>query len=523
MPTRGRVPRPKHLFPEVAAVYFTLRRWGLRAERFFYERAGWYPIWTVGALSGTLGLMLTVMLFVFHVPVEATGKSVTQPLAIAPQPDPVIVSPPVESTLLRPRATLDVSIQRVALVNGSDFTTVAHSHVKPVARSPFTPPDPWQLALQRPGKIPLFEPYLLTTQKFPVSPVLVTASNQYDVLRPVAATRMAGIQIDKVMTATASLGEPYTYIIRVHNVSQDVIPNVEIRERVSALHRVSHVQPDAHVEADELVWHLNQLPAGDLQELKVTLLPDQITEINSETSLAAISRIGAVAHVTPPALVPEPVVPEPIIPPLMPTPESEPVVPEVFPLDPPIAPILAPQEPEPVVEPMLEPAPPMAPDLRFEVSQSGVLKRGETLSLVYEVTNVGNAAAENVVINVDLSPEFQHRFGKSVQHRIERLEPGKTHKAILKAVASEVGTGELSAELTLKGTRQEQSKVSVPVQPIEDPQVLPASGEQTSGAASDIHTCNVPEEAPTDIVAAPLTVLRIKPQLLANGATLLSN
>lgn len=519
MPSHGRIPRPKHLFPDLAAAYFAFRRWGLRVERFFHEEAGWYPVWTIGAVSGTMGLMLAVLLFVFHDPAPVVGTMTPVAATIPPEPAPVsplipLASEPlpvIEEVLPSPRLSqgkprLQLMMNRLTMSsawNEKDHATLARS-AAPQRDAPLLEyRDLWRQTFQRPAVPQGFEPYFLSTHAFPVSPVIVLASNQFDSLRPVSSSRISGLQIDKVMTATASLGSPYSYSIFVRNVSGDVIPSVEVRERMTALHRVSKVEPDAHVEADELVWHLNQIPAGDVRELKITLLPDELTEIIAQTSLTAISRVGAAVHVVPgtmqPAPLPEPVMePEPVLPSFIP------VIPEPVPLpvEEPITPELAPAVPE-------EPEVTGAPALRLEVSQVGVLKRGDTLSLVFEVSNVGTATAENVVINVQLSPEFQHRYGKSVEHRIVRLDPGATHKALLKAVAREVGAGQLSTELTMKGARQEQADVTVPVQPIEDNQVQPAGGEQMTLEEPQAQTCfSSIEEVPSDAVQPPLLAQR---------------
>ncbi|MCA8992881.1 MAG: hypothetical protein KDA88_12910 [Planctomycetaceae bacterium] len=492
MPKHGRVPRPKHIFPQTAAAYFTVRQSLLWVERFFHEDAGWFPVWTIGAASGTAGLMLAVLLFIFHDPAAAVGttdipeNSVTS-VEIEPEPTPAEPQAPtadVVPIIFPPsRSHLTLGIERLRMQSpwdDRDFVATTMSRPPERVQLPFGVPTPWSQSLARTNVEPRFEPYFQSTGHYPASPVVVAASNRVNVLQPVGHSKLPGLRVEKLMSATATIGDPFTYIIQVKNVSGDVIPSVEVRERISTLHRVEQVEPAAHVEADELVWHLNQMPAGDVRELRITVRPDEQREVTSETSFSAVTRIAATSHVIP-GQVTEDVIPTAVPLRIQPV-EPQPLVPEVVPVtplpDPPILPDFA-----PAAEPELR------PELELKVSEVGVLHRGETLSLLFEVTNIGTSPAENVVINVALSKEFQHRFGEYVEHRIERLEPGKTHQAKLKAIARKEGSGQLATELTMKGTPQETTAFDVAIQPLVDDQVVPASEEKPASKSSEIDAC----------------------------------
>ncbi|MCA9089632.1 MAG: hypothetical protein KDA90_13490 [Planctomycetaceae bacterium] len=478
MPARGRIPRPKHLFPDLAAIYFTLRRWGLRVERFFHEDAGWYPAWTIGAVSGAAGLMLAVLLFVWSDPAPVAVTEVTTPA-------PLVSEQPAEAEPVpASRSSLMVDVVRTRLPEAWDQlaveTIVSRPHLHEINLAALNLSDQWQATSLDRLSVPRFEPYFLRLHDLPVTPVLVTASNEVDAQRPVASGRLAGLEIEKVMSATASVGTPYTYWIFVRNVSGDVIPSVTVRERLSALHRISAVEPVAQVEADELVWRLNQLPPGDLRKLTVTLLPDQVTEVASETSLDATTAVGASAYVRQPSN----------------------------------------SVPEPRPMPMPEPVSPGRPDLRLTVSEAGRLRQGDLLSLVFEVSNAGTAAAEDVVIKVDLSPEFQHRYGKSVQHQITRLEPGQTHRALLQAVATQVGAGQLSTLLTMRGDLQESAEVPVPIRPGSsdpEPSVSPPVSGPAEGKSLSTQVCQrFPESLPECEPLAPLASVRQSAPLMVS-------
>ncbi|MCA9081396.1 MAG: hypothetical protein KDA58_12605 [Planctomycetaceae bacterium] len=498
MPAHGRIPRPKHLFPDLAAVYFQLRRWGLRVERFFHEDAGWYPVWTIGAVSGTAGLMLAVLLFLWYDPPQTAVAQVEMPPAT-----PVVSTVPEEQPTLEPqlKSSLQVEVLRTRVRGVFDQrlveTSVSHPRISNINLAALTIDESWRMTpLDRPQRR-LFEPYVFQVPHLAQTPVQIVAANHVDPVRATQPLRIAGLEVEKVMAENASVGSPYTYWIFVRNTSGDVVPAVTVRERLSAIQRVSAVEPAALVEADELVWHLNQIPPGDLRKLTVTLMPDQHSELRAETSLEATAVVSASAYVRQA---------------VMPTPSPEPIVP-----------LLA-NDPVVIPEPAPVPLPdPGRPDLRLSVSKFNVLTQGDILSLVFLVKNVGTADAENVAINVELSPEFEHRYGRLIEHRITKLAPGESHRAILRAVASQPGTGELSTQLTMMGDAQERARLPIPVQPgaveSEPTPAEPISDRfqpmSTTGPTTRQLTQRITEELPLTLPLAPLESVRRASTFLA--------
>lgn len=502
MPRPGRVPRPKHLFPEIAAAYFGLRRWGLHIERFFRDEAGWYPAWTLGALSGSLGLTLTVLLFLFHdPPKDIAPEQVTPQIPLAdllPEPPADEVTPAKPPV---PRPDLELVFDRFRVHSSLDETfrtTTAWSQRVRNPGSSLSIRDIWRMSVASPTSQPVFQPYFLSEHPAAAAATVVTPAQQIDPLRPLPAVRLSGIRVEKLLPGPAELGLSYRYVISVQNTSGEVLPNCEVRERIAQLHRVSLAEPEARVDGNELVWQLNAIPPGGVRELTVTLVPDTPEDLEVVTGLATVATFGAVARVQP-AAVPMPV------PPTIPEPEILPEFPFTRPLVPaepdPIVPVTTPEETPPEV---------LLPSLRLAVSPIGVLQRGETLSLVFQVSNVGNAPAEDVAINVDLSPEFQHRYGKYVLHKIERLEPGATHQAILRAVAKEEGTGVLTAALVVQGNPEELQDIPVPVQPKPKSESESKPAERTGQAEPRRQTCGAlaPESQPQFVPEIPQLAYR---------------
>lgn len=166
----------------------------------------------------------------------------------------------------------------------------------------------------------------------------------------------------------------------------------------------------------------------------------------------------------------EPIVPqyEPIVP------DSEPIVPEFAPFDPqprePVErdiadePVVPAAEPTPAPRPLpLEPAHTPRPLLSLKASTARSVRTGDVVTTVYEITNTGDAAADGVILTVYVPPELQHKYGKEVEHRIDQLPPGTSHRARLLTRASSTGTAELEAVLSVDGALEEESRVSVRV------------------------------------------------------------
>lgn len=91
------------------------------------------------------------------------------------------------------------------------------------------------------------------------------------------------------------------------------------------------------------------------------------------------------------------------------------------------------------------------------------VRKGEVVTAYYDIVNMGDAPAENVVLTVHLPQELLHRHGELVEHHIDRLEPGESRRARLLARARATGTARLDATLSLDDRDEKRAEVSIRV------------------------------------------------------------
>ncbi len=425
MAQRRHIPRPRHLFPETAAFLIGLRRTALYFG--FGSRAaiGRIPIWIVGSLAGITCVMLTISLFFLRenavaAPVkQAPAVQLPVPLAspTITVPDPVPYrnssSPNIAMDFIRTNFPFPFDEFRQFTVTSLDqaikFPTLAGR-------------DLWRQTIQRPASLATFASWLEIARALPANWGGLVASNQVPLQLAPDAARDLGLLIQKTPLGRGIPGESVSYDIVIINVSLKTIEQVVVREKISELHRVTEVLPSAHLSENELVWTLNSLEPGSVKRLNVTLVPEIAGEILTETLVLPTTRLSATVNVR----APEP-------PKVRPTPVETPA--EVQ----------------------------GAPELKLTYTSLQALKQGDILSLTFSVTNVGNAAAEDVQLYVRLSGEFEHRYGEYVHHRIGRLQPGQTRRALLQATAKEIGNARLSTSLTMQGTEAEARELKIPI------------------------------------------------------------
>jgi hypothetical protein len=242
-----------------------------------------------------------------------------------------------------------------------------------------------------------------------------------------ASSRTLGVIVEKTSPSGAP-GAPLTYDILIRNPTIFDIEHLRVYERISHLHRVSGTEPAASLLGDELAWDVTRLGPGESVLLRITLLPEMGGVIETETRVAPLGRVGAGAAVRAPA----------------------PTLREVLPVQPAKAETTVTEAPG-------------HPDLRLAWTPVPELKQGEILSMIFSVSNVGQAPAEDVQLYVRLSGQFEHRYGDFVKHQMTRLDPGQTRRALLQATARDFGTGKLDALLTLQGAEQTAKELEVPI------------------------------------------------------------
>jgi uncharacterized membrane protein len=105
---------------------------------------------------------------------------------------------------------------------------------------------------------------------------------------------------------------------------------------------------------------------------------------------------------------------------------------------------------------------PPRPILSVKARSPDAVLRGEIVTAYYDITNIGNAPADDVVLTVHLPEELLHKHGDVVEHRIERLEPGESRRARLLARARSTGMARVDATLS-HGDQNKQTAVSIRV------------------------------------------------------------
>lgn len=463
MANHGRIPRPRHLFPETAAAVIQARRGLFLGTRSIRRVVGRISPWTAGAACGLCGMMFAVLLFFLADPVIQAAPSaavVSQPEKPTIEPTETL-PPPVEAHPNRSsQVNLVTQILRTRLPLSWDQKQIATRVSRPTAPPPvsLTPSfsDPWRQAFQRPApSVP--GPYAGLGLNVLSGYGTVASSNQPPGLERILSKRGLGVILEKFAPAKAVTDVPFQYEIRVTNPTHEEIESLLLTETVSEHHRVVNAQPESHVEAGRLIWNITHLGAGEVRRFLVTVLPLQHVELATHTRLTSVTRVAAGNVVTEPA--PSPPDPEPLFPITTPPPAAPPV----------------PSVP-PRVEVQPPPADPGFPLLKLTVSPPERLKKGENLSVVFTVENVGTADATNVTLFVRLSGEFQHRYGEFVKHPIAVLRPGQRHRALLQAIARDEGDAKIDANLTMGETVADNRLWTIPIRrPLEHLSERPVS------------------------------------------------
>ncbi|WP_417851408.1 CARDB domain-containing protein [Thalassoglobus sp.] len=454
------IPSPRHLFPEAAAWVISGKRGILRGRWLLKQERDWFPAWSIGSIAGVCGVMLAALLFFFEAPKLAASPTEREEVSLATQSLLTMADPePVLPTSAPPFVVGEFPIQsRTSNLSGSelvrtelpyvwDQVEMANLESRPIRhRDPFVK-DSWTTTARNQFFASNFTPYFVQGATVPVTPTYVTSSGARTEFDGVEATRSQAVLVEKQAVGHTTTGQSYSYEIYVTNRSNDPIDEVVLREQISAIHRVTEVSPPAAVRGDELVWSLGKLTGKERKILKVTLIPDSVKQIETQTTVSNKSRVGGNANVN------APVIEEPALLPLEP---EEPVLPQID--EPPPKRVPA---PSPISE-----LPKPFPELKLAVTPVGIVKQGETLSLTFTISNVGTAAAENVSLRVNLSENFRHKFGEHIEHTITRLEPGQSRRALLQARALESGQGKLSASLEMQGTEEGSQDLDIQVEPI---------------------------------------------------------
>ncbi len=433
MPRKGRLVQPRHIFPWIAAPYIEMLRILLRIERFFFLPIRYLQAWTVSAIFGVMGVLFSVALFIPRL-AETSAQASTEGsrnlirLRDLPEiPDEDLVLPETDNP-----GSVDLSV-RMQRTHVEDFdqnervTTYSKAWIP--KRSSIAQRDAWTRHLLR-----QIEPEEQTFQAYvqqarvrsnPLAPVIPEylydpGVGDYRTQSEKAPTLLIKKSVPKVL----SPDEPLTYIITVTNNGDEPVESATVEEFVSDINRVVDCEPRAMVSPDygHLIWDLSQIQPGETRHLSVTIQPDKRRPITQDT-LVTFSSAPIIAETLIRETQPElPVVPV--------EPEPEPVVPTVIP------------------EAVKRPAIAGRPKLVIQFDPPNAVKVGQELEAYYTVTNVGTADATGIRLLVEVPAQLRHRSGELVEHKISRLTPNESRRALFAALAE--GSGRLPLNWTLE-------------------------------------------------------------------------
>ena len=479
MPRKGRLVQPRHIFPWVAAPYIELLRVLWRIERFFFLPIRYLQAWTISAIFGVMGVLFSIALFIprlAQTEVQASPGNHSRPL-INRHDLPIIreedqVFP--EGYVTGP-AELSVRMERTQVEDFDQLELITtHSKALLPKRSSIAFRDAWSRHLfqqSEPEAQPL-QSYLRQARVHatPVAPLIPEYTfDPASGASPAPMEQAPTLLISKSVPQVRSPDEPLTYIISITNNGQEPVESATVEEYVSDINRVIDCEPRAAVSPDygHLIWDLAQLQPGEERHLSVTIQPDKRRAIAQDT-LVSFSSAPIIAETLVRQSQPElPALPA----------EPEPVVPEVIP------------------EQVTRPASPGRPKLVIEFDPPNVVQVGEEVEAYYTVTNVGTADATGIRLLVEVPTQLRHRFGELVEHKISRLAPHESRRALFAALAE--GSGRLPLNWTLEANELDTQSDS------EWLAVLP--GPTPAPTKSSIPTkSTIPATEPTPIDEEPL-------------------
>ncbi len=96
---------------------------------------------------------------------------------------------------------------------------------------------------------------------------------------------------------------------------------------------------------------------------------------------------------------------------------------------------------------------------------SAAVRVDETLEIEIEVRNEGDAAARNVAVYADVSPMFDHRYGRELEYRIGDLPAGGSHRTVLRLTGRQTGEGLVSLQAMAAAAVPAATRIQSSIQP----------------------------------------------------------
>jgi hypothetical protein len=420
-------------------------------------------LWTFATLTGTVGLILLMVLQASGLPGAATRATAADshtahrppaqlaqvdakddtfgglpdPFARESEPalpsdgfeDPFGNAPVDMSELPESAAALELNITRTQLPPDvarfnvpDDPEEFLVESASPVADPSQFPDDDWLTAAARVevDRQPVVPAAYRESSIAPIRTAPLPAPSE-SADRFVPATRNIGVTIRKTQPASTKTGETLWYDLIVTNHGDEAVAGLVVEERVASPHRVADTYPAASFADGVLTWKLDELAAGAEHRLSVAVYPMSSDAIATTAAIRPIATFSAVTLVQ----AEEPVVEEPLV--------DEPTI----------------EEP-PVVEerpPEVPTAPVTFRRVRIVMTTPEWVREQSGCLVTFDVTNTGTAALTGVVVRGQLPPGLKHPHGPTVESLLGDLPPGATRRVTLHAQAETVGEAELVVEV----------------------------------------------------------------------------
>lgn len=321
--------------------------WGVES---FFNYLGRLPVWTGAAIAGTLGIIMTILLFFLQVasfdPVPlstaaaSTQLQVVEPVALMSRPDPAPVTgdahfdpfagqqpaaaPVWSPTIPQPASIgLALTVDRLSLPPGWD----ARQRISVVSQaSPVRPDQAWThferlnaasgwslTRIERARRLLNFTPYVSRAgvRATQIAPSWVTTAASVSPYLPVDNRREPSVSITRTVPVSAAVGESLHYELLVSNFGEEPLDSVTVHEAVSAIDRVMDVDPPANVIDNTLVWNVTNLQPREQRRISIELRPDQLVPVSGGSTVRVKTGVAAVSYVSPPSQPAPPITPEP--------------------------------------------------------------------------------------------------------------------------------------------------------------------------------------------------------------------
>ncbi|MEM6365649.1 MAG: hypothetical protein AAF745_14570, partial [Planctomycetota bacterium] len=220
--------------------------------------------------------------------------------------------------------------------------------------------------------------------------------------RRLEGSQTPSVAIVKQGPEEVKVGTPATFVIQVRNVGTVEAMNVQVQDHIPSGMQLIDAKPEPLMQANQLLWQLGAMPAGDERSITMQLVPQTEGELGS---VATVS-FGAAASVRTRSTRPE---------------------------------------------------------LKIVQRVRQDVLIGQQLEIDLEVSNIGTGAATGVILQVDVPEGLEHPRGRQLDNALGTLGPGETRHEILRLRAASPGLVRNTVRLVAEDAETVADSVDVQV------------------------------------------------------------